>query len=177
MSVWTLIGIILIVVGGYSLITYNSIIKKKNKVRQATSGIDVYLTQRFALIPNLVECVKGYMEFEKETFVNIAEKRSMYLKNKNLKDGEELNNECNRIILLTENYPELKANEQFLTLQKKLSKMENQLQAARRIYNIEVNEYNNKIETFPSNLIADAFGFKKEEYFEAEIDARNNVKI
>lgn len=177
MSPLTLIIIILIVISIYILITYNSIIKKKNKVLQAASGIDVYLTQRFDLIPNLVETVKGYMKFEEETLIKIAEKRSMYLQNKNLKDGEELNNECNRIILLTENYPELKADEHFLNLQRKLSKIENQLQAARRIYNIEVNEYNNKIETFPSNVVADAFNFKKAEFFQAEQNAKNNIEI
>lgn len=177
MSALTLIIIILAVIAIYILITYNSIVKQKNKVLQAASGIEVYLTQRFDLIPNLVECVKGYMEFEKETLVTIAEKRSIYLQNKSLKDGEELNNECNRIILLAENYSELKANEQFLNLQKKLSKIESQLQAARRIYNTEVNKYNNKIEIFPSNIIADAFNFKKEEFFQAELNAKANIKI
>ena len=113
MSPLTLIIIILAVIVGYILITYNSIVRQKNRVLQASSGIDVYLTQRFNLIPNLVECVKGYMNFEKETLIAIAEKRSMYLQNRNLKEGEELNNECNRIILLAENYPDLKANEQF----------------------------------------------------------------
>ena len=177
MSPLTLIIIILAVIVGYILITYNSIVRQKNRVLQASSGIDVYLTQRFNLIPNLVECVKGYMNFEKETLIAIAEKRSMYLQNRNLKEGEELNNECNRIILLAENYPDLKANEQFLNLQKKLSKMESQLQAARRIYNTEVNKYNDKIETFPNSIIADAFNFKKQEYFQAEQNARNNIQI
>lgn len=177
MSPLTLIIIILAVIVGYILITYNSIVKQKNRVLQASSGIDVYLTQRFDLIPNLVECIKGYMNFEKETLIAITEKRSMYLQNKNLKDGEELNNECNRIILLAENYPDLKADEHFLNLQKKLSKMESQLQAARRIYNTEVNKYNDKIETFPNSIIADAFNFKKQEYFQAEQNARNNMQI
>ena len=177
MSPFTLIIIILAVIVGYILITYNSIVRQKNRVLQASSGIDVYLTQRFDLIPNLVECVKGYMNFEKETLIAIAEKRSMYLQNRNLKEGEELNNECNRIILLAENYPDLKANEQFLNLQKKLSKMESQLQAARRIYNTEVNKYNDKIETFPNSIIADAFNFKKQEYFQAEQNAKNNIQI
>ena len=177
MSPLTLIIIILAIIAIYILITYNSIVKQKNRVLQAISGIDVYLTQRFDLIPNLVECVKGYMKCEKETLVALTKKRSMYLQNKNLKDGEELNNECNRIVILAENYPELKANEQFLNLQKKLSKMESQLQAARRIYNAEVNKYNNKIETFPNNIIAEAFNFKKEEFFKAEPNAKNNIKI
>lgn len=177
MSPLTLIIIILAVIVGYILITYNSIVKQKNRVLQATSGIDVYLTQRFDLIPNLVECVKGYMNFEKETLIAITEKRSIYLQNRNLKDGQELNDECNRIILLAENYPDLKADEHFLNLQKKLSKMESQLQAARRIYNTEVNKYNDKIETFPNSIIADAFNFKKQEYFQAEQNARNNIQI
>lgn len=177
MSPLTLIISILAVIVGYILITYNSIVKQKNRVLQASSGIDVYLTQRFDLIPNLVECVKGYMNFEKETLIAITEKRSMYLQNKNLKDGEELNNECNRIILLAENYPDLKADEHFLNLQKKLSKMESQLQAARRIYNTEVNKYNDKIETFPNSIIADTFNFKKQEYFQAEQNVKDNIKI
>ncbi len=161
----------------YVFMTYNSLITKRNKVKQAASGIDVYLTQRFELIPNLVECVKGYAEHEKEIFEEISKMREKYLKNKNLKDGEILNNECNKIIAISENYPELKANEQFLELQKKLSKMESQLQAARRIYNSEVNVYNNKVQTFPSNIMASLFNFKEEEYFQAEQEATNNIKL
>ncbi len=156
---------------------YNSLIRARNKIKQAASGIDVYLTQRFELIPNLVECVKGYVKHEQETFEKITTMRENYLKNKNLKDGEILNNECNKIIAISENYPELKASEQFLELQKKLSKMESQLQAARRIYNAEVNVYNNKVQMFPSNIIANLFNFKEEEFFQAEEQAKNNVKI
>jgi LemA protein len=177
MSVLTLIISILAIIAIYILITYNSIVKQKNKVLQAASAIDIYLTQRFDLIPNLVECVKGYMEFEQETFIAIVKKRNIYLQNKSLKDGEELNNECNRIILLAENYSELKANEQFINLQKKLSKIESQLQAARRIYNTEVNKYNNNIEIFPSNIIADAFNFKQEEFFQPELNVKDSIKV
>lgn len=156
---------------------YNSLIRARNKIKQAASGIDVYLTQRFELIPNLVECVKGYVKHEQETFEKIATMRENYLRNKNLKDGEILNNECNKIMAISENYPELKASEQFLELQKKLSKMESQLQAARRIYNAEVNVYNNKVQMFPSNIIANLFNFKEEEFFEAEEQAKNNVAL
>lgn len=158
-------------------IMYNNLIRRRNKIRQAASGIDVYLTQRFELIPNLVECVKGYVKYEQETFEKMAKMRENYLKNKNLKDGETLNNECNKIIAISENYPELKASEQFLELQKKLSKIESQLQAARRIYNSEVNVYNNTVQTFPGNIMAKLFNFKEEEYFEAEEEATNNVTI
>ena len=169
--------IIAIIILLYMFFTYNSFVSKKNKVKQAYSSIDVYLTQRFDLIPNLVECVKGYMTYEQETLEKISEHRAKYLQNKNLKDAENLNNECNTILALAENYPELKASEQFLNLQKNLSKIESQLQAARRIYNVEVNNYNNKVLMFPSNILAKFFGFKEEEFFQAEELAQNNIKV
>lgn len=172
-----IIIVIAIIILLYILIIYNSLISKKNKVKQARSSVDVYLTQRFDLIPNLVECVKGYMSYEKEILEEIAKQRSKYMQTKNLKDGEELNNKCNQIIAVAENYPELKANEQFLNLQKNLSKMESQLQAARRIYNADVTIYNNKVLMFPSNILAKIFGFKEEELFQAEAAAKNNIEI
>ena len=174
-----IIGIIVIILILilYILITYNLFISRKNKIKQAKSAIDVYLTQRFDLIPNLIECVKGYMTYEKETLVEIAKMRERYLQNKNLKDGEELNEKCNSIIAKTENYPELKANEQFLNLQKNLTKMESQLQAARRIYNSEVNVYNNKVQMFPTNILAKLFNFEEEQFFQAENAAKENIKI
>lgn len=172
-----IVVIILVLIFLYALIIYNSLVSKKNKVKQAYSGIDVYLTQRFDLIPNLVECVKGYMTYEKELLQEITEKRTSYLQNKNLKDAQNLNIEFNKILAIAENYPELKASEQFLNLQKNLSKMENQLQAARRIYNMEVNSYNNTVQMFPSNIFANMFGFQEEEFFEAEEPARNSVKV
>ena len=169
--------IIAIIILLYMFFTYNSFVSRQNKVKQAYSSIDVYLTQRFDLIPNLVECVKGYMTYEQETLEKISEHRTKYLQNKNLKDAENLNNECNTILALAENYPELKASEQFLNLQKNLSKIESQLQAARRIYNVEVNNYNNKVLMFPSNILAKFFGFKEEEFFQAEEQAQNNIKV
>lgn len=168
---------ILIILVIYVFAKYNSIIQNRNKVKQAASGIDVYLTQRFDLIPNLVECVKGYIKHEKEILTEITKARAIYLENKNLKEGEELNKKCNMIIAVAEEYPELKSSEQFLNLQKNLSKMENQLQAARRVYNAEVNTYNNSIQKFPGNIIASLFNFKEEEYFEAEYSARENIEI
>lgn len=161
----------------YIVVTYNSFIKKINKIEQAASSIDVYLTQRFDLIPNLVECVKGYMKYEQQTFLAITKKREEYMKSRNIKEGQELNTECNRILALSENYPELKANELFLNLQKSLTKMENQLQAARRIYNAEVNLYNNKVQMFPSKIIAVIFGFEEEDLFETENEKKENVNI
>ena len=173
----TVIFIILAVLILYIIAKYNSLVSKRNKIKQAASGIDVYLTQRFDLIPNLVECVKGYMTYEKEILTEITEQRTKYLQNKNLKDGELLERKCNEVIAIAENYPELKANEQFLNLQKNLSKIESQLQAARRIYNAEVNVYNTTIQKFPGSFIASSFGFTEEEYFQAEEQAKGNVTV
>lgn len=166
--------IILIII----LVIYNNLIKSRNRVKQAKSGIDVYLNQRFDLIPNLVECVKQYSEYEKGVFAEITELRVSYLKDStNLKSAEKINNKMNEIVALAENYPELKASEQYLNLQKNLTKLESQLQAARRIYNMEVTNYNNKTETVPSNIVAKLFGFKKAELFQIEEYKRENVII
>ena len=176
-------GTIILCVLGFLLLfviyEFNKFVTLKNKVKQAKSTIEVYLNQRFDLIPNLVECVKGYMTHEQETFTKIAEMRSAYNseKNKDLKKGAELNAECNRIMAIGEDNPDLKASEQFLNLQKTLTKIESQLQAARRIYNGDVTLYNTAIETFPSNIFAIIFGFQKFDLFEIEEYKRENVNI
>ena len=157
---------------------YNNLVKLRNKVAQAQSGIDVYLNQRFDLIPNLVECVKGYSKHEKEIFTEITNLRTTYMKQpKDIKNAEKLNNKMNQIIAVAENYPELKANEQYLNLQKTLTKLESQLQAARRIYNTEVTDYNNKIYTVPSNIVAKLFGFKEAKLFEIEEYKKENINV
>lgn len=141
-------------------------IKRQNEVEHAKSSIDVYLTQRFDLIPNLVTCVKEYAKYEEKIFEEITELRTEYLKTKELSNGEKLEKELNDVILTVENYPELKANEQFLNLQKNLAKMENQIQAARRIYNNEVEKYNNVINIFPNTILAKLLKFKTAEFFQ-----------
>lgn len=172
------LGIILAIIIIYILAKYNKLVKLKNKVKQSESGIDVYLNQRFDLIPNLVECVKGYANHEKSVIENVTKMRSEYMNtNKSLKKAEELNNSMNSILAIAEGYPELKASEQFLNLQKNLSKIESQLQAARRIYNNDVTKYNTKIETVPTNLIASMFGMKKAELFQIEEYKRANIDI
>ena len=159
-------------------IQYNSLVKLKMKVKQSKSGIDVYCQQRFDLIPNLIETVKGYMEYEKQVFENITQLRSQFTNTKDLKVGEELNKQINSIIAIAENYPDLKANEQFLNLQKNLEKTESQLQAARRIYNNDVTKYNIKINIIPYNIIAKLFGFKSEMLFQIEDNsAMENVDV
>ena len=173
-----IVAIIVIILILYVLKKYNTLVKTKNKVKQAKSTIDVYLNQRFDLIPNLVECVKGYAQYEKETLENITTMRAKYLNgNRNLKEAEKINNGMNHIVAVAENYPELKASEQFLNLQKNLSKMESQLQAARRIYNNEVTHYNTKISTVPTNLLAMLFGFQPEELFQIEEYKKENINV
>ena len=174
MIILVIIAILLITI----LMLYNSLIKLRNKVSQAKSTIDVYLNQRFDLIPNLVECVKAYVKYEKNLLENITEMRIEYMQgNKNLKNAEKINDGMNKILAIAENYPNLKASEQFLNLQKNLSKIESQLQAARRIYNNEVTNYNTKIDVVPSNLIAMLFGFKHAELFQIEEYKRENINI
>lgn len=175
MGVIIIAGIIIVLI--FSM--YNSLVKMRNKVKQAESGIDVYLNQRFDLIPNLVECVKGYSKHEKEVLGNIVELRTEYVNNKNnnLKQAQNLNNNMNKLIAVAENYPELKASEQYLNLQRSLSKIESQLQAARRIYNNEVTKYNTKISTIPTNIIAKILGFKEMELFTIEECKKENIEI
>ena len=173
----TILIIILVVLALFVLITYNSLVSKKHKVAQARSSIDVYLNQRFDLIPNLVETVKGYAKHEKEIFEETIRLRTSYFNSKDLDEASLLNSKCNSILAIAENYPELKANENFLSLQKSLSKMENQLQAARRLYNIEVTDYNTKLNVVPTNIIAKIFNFKIAKMFEADTNEKENVKV
>jgi len=174
----TIILILFIILIIAILIMYNNLVKARIKVKQAEAGIDVYLKQRFDLIPNLVETVKAYSKHEQEIFTEVANLRNAYMNGQNgIKDGANLNNKINKLVAIAEQYPDLKANEQYLNLQKALSKVENQLQAARRIYNSEVTEYNQKLETVPSNLVAGLFGFKHENLFEIEEYEKENVNI
>ena len=175
MTIAIVVGVIILIIFGM----YNSLIGMRNKVKQAESGIDVYLNQRFDLIPNLVECVKGYSKHEKEIFENIVNLRNQYMNSKktNLKQAEELNNNINKIIAVAESYPELKASEQYLNLQRNLTKIESQLQAARRIYNNEVTKYNTEIATVPKNIIANIFGFKEANLFTIEEYKKENIEI
>ena len=173
----TILVLVCIVLIAYILITFNTLIISKNKVKQAKSSIDIYLTKRFDLIPNLVSCVKGYMKHEKEVNEKIAELRTVYKETKNINSGAELNYIFNNLMAIAENYPDLKAGEQFLNLQKNLSRVESELQAARRLYNSEVTMYNNKVQSIPSNIIAKLFGFKTEDLFKSDEEIKKNIKI
>ena len=165
--------LIIIVVG-----IYNSLVAKSKAVEKAKATIDVYLTQRFSLIPNLVEVVKGYAKYEKETLEGLVKIREGYSSG-NLKIEEEasLNSNLNNLIMKVESYPELKANENYLELQKSLSKMESQLQAARRIYNMDVETYNVAINKFPNSIFASIFNFKEARFFEATAVEKENLNV
>ena len=174
-------GIIIIVIAViimiFIIVQYNSIKSLQNKILQSRSGIDVALTKRFDLIPNLIECVKGYCEHEEKILTEITKARTEYLANKDLQTGEIVNNKCNDVLLLAEKYPALKASDQFIELQSALERTENSLSAARRLYNGDVNLYNTKIQSFPANIIASFMGAKTEKFFEAEETIRKNINV
>ena len=160
---------------------YNKIIKLQNKVKSSESGIDIYLNQRFDLIPNLVETVKGYAKHEKSTLEDVVKARNTYLSastpEDQLKADGQLTAAVNKLFALAESYPDLKANESFLSLQKELTTCEEKITYARQFYNDSVLSYNNKIELFPSSIIASMFHFEKEKFFEASADERKNVQV
>ena len=175
-------AIFLIILGAiiaWVIATYNSLVSKKQKVIQARGGIDVYLKQRFDLIPNLVETVKAYKDYEEDIIEKITKLRQDF-DNRNdndVKESEVLNDRYTQIMAVVENYPELKASESFINLQKALSKIESQLQAARRIYNSEVTAYNITRCKFPSNIIANIFKFNEESLFEISENERVQTKV
>ena len=171
--------VIIIVITSIILILYNRLVKQKNSVKKAEAGIDIALKQRFDLIPNLVECVKGYSNHESTTLEEIVEQRTAYNNNQGLdvKQAEEINRKFNHIMAVAENYPDLKANSQYLNLQSSLAKIEEKLQFARTIYNSEVTKYNNLIETVPSSMVAKIFAFERAELFTIDEDNRENINI
>lgn len=160
----------------FLIVEYNIFSTLKNKIKHSRSSIDIYLNQRFDLIPNLVETVKAAAKYEQETLTRIVEIRNAYIhkQDKNLKDASYMNSEFNNFIGVAESIPELKASKNFLNLQKTLIKLESQLQAARRIYNGDVTLYNTKITTFPGNIVANFFKLKEEELFEIEEYKKQN---
>lgn len=165
MEILILVAIVLL---SYILTFYNIAIKHVNSLEHSKSLIEVYLNQRFNLIPNLITCVKEYTSYEEKLFEKITELRTNYTNNKELTSAGFLDTELSKTIVVLEKYPDLKANEQFLNLQKNLAKMENQIQAARRIYNNEVEKYNNIINVFPNSILSKIFNFRTEQFFEME---------
>lgn len=170
---WIIVAVIVAVVL-YIIALYNGLIRLKNRTDEAWSDIDVQLKRRYDLIPNLVNTVKGYAEHEKETLERVIEARNRAMSvqgaDSNAKSEAEnqLTGALKSIFALSESYPDLKANQNFLELQKELSDTENKIQASRRFYNGNVRDLNTKIQVFPSNMIADKLGFKSREFFQIE---------
>lgn len=167
--------LILITLIAYIIATYNIFIKLKKQINNSYSVIDVYLKKRFDLIPNLVEVTKEYANYEKDILAKITEYRTEYNQKKDKNSIYKLNREYDNLMLIVENYPDLKASEQFAKLQKNLIKVESELQAARRIYNNDITKYNTKLSVFPSNIIGKIFNFKEGELFELT-DRKNEEK-
>ena len=176
-----------VIVAIFIWMTYNRFVLLRNRVKEAWSDIEVLLKRRYDLIPNLVEVVKGYAAHEKNTLEAVINARNIAMKSGNKSIAEQSKNEnilsgtLKSLFALTENYPDLKANTNFLELQRELVDTENKIQASRRFYNNNVLAFNTKREMFPSNIIANIFNFEKSEFFkldEAEKEAaKNPVKV
>ncbi len=172
MSVTTIILIVVGILVLWAIFVFNSFVRLRYRAREAFSDIEVQLKRRYDLIPNVVETVKGYVKHERGTLEKVTEARTKAMKAEGLheKAGAEnmLTNTLKTLFALSENYPDLKANANFLDLQRELADTENKIQAARRFYNSQVRDLNTKVESFPPNIIARLFSFKKQGFFETK---------
>ena len=179
--VWVILAIIVLLVI-FVIVTYNGLIRSRNQVENAWSQIDVQLKRRIDLIPNLVETVKAYAAHEKDTLDAVIRARNAAMAApadphaQAAADGQ-VASALRQVFALSEAYPDLKANQNFLALQEELTGTEGRIAYARQYYNDVVQRYNTKIQTFPPSLFAKMFGFAQREYFEAEPDSRGNVKV
>jgi len=175
------IAFIVLLFGGYIMVSYNKLVKLDEGVNGAWADVDNQLLRRNDLIPNLVETIKGYAGHEKELFEHIADARARLAGAGSIPDKINASNELGgflgRLLMIVENYPQLKANENFLRLQDELAGTENRIAVARRRYNEIVKEYNAKIRSFPINMIAGIFNFDKKEYFEVPEEAKEVPKV
>ena len=175
---WILIilGVIIL----YIIIAYNSFIILRNRINNAWSQIDVQLKRRYDLIPNLINTVKGYVKHEKTVLTELTKARSQLISgsmDQKAKASNQITDALKSIFAVAENYPQLKANENFKMLQEELSGTESKIAYARQFYNDSVMSFNNKIQTFPSKIIAGAFNFKDREFFKTEESEKKNIKV
>lgn len=178
MNILIIAGIILIIIISF----YNSMVSKKNQVENNFATMDVMLKKRYDLIPNIVATVKNYAKYEGETLEKITALRSKTIQNDKTTEEKiltesQLTKEMRSIMISAENYPELKANENFLHLQKALNEVEEQISAARRSFNAAVIDYNNALEMFPTNIFGNLMSYKKKELFEILEDERKNINV
>jgi LemA protein len=181
MFIGWIILIVAVLVVFWIIAVYNGLIKLKNRTDEAWSDIDVQLKRRYDLIPNLINTVKGYAAHEKEVFERVTEARTKAMGAGTAAGKAQaenmLSNTLKSLLAVAENYPELKANQNFLELQRELADTENKIQAARRFYNSNVRDFNIKIGIFPSNIIAGTLKFTKREFFEAEEKEKEVVNV
>jgi LemA protein len=174
-----IVVVVLVLLAGFVVGIYNTLIRRRNQVDNAWSQIDVQLKRRHDLIPNLVETAKGYMKHERETFEAITKARGQAMGARTVSEASKaegaLGEALSKFMLVVENYPDLKANQNFLALQEELTSTENKIAFARQNYNDQVLFFNNKIQMFPSNIVAGTFGFGKRDFFEVEAPAEREV--
>lgn len=173
--------LILAVLLAFVVAIYNGLVRLKNKCNEAWSDIDTQLKRRYDLIPNIVESVKGYAQHESKTLEAVTAARTKAMNAQNVKEREEAENMISgalkTIFALSEQYPDLKANQNFLQLQNTLKEVEEQLQMSRRYYNGTVRDFNTKIEVFPNNLMAKPLGFSQKDFFQASDEEKKNVEV
>lgn len=176
-----IIAVIVILVAVLFIGGYNGLVKLRNTVEEGYATMDVYLKKRYDLIPNLVETVKGYAKHESEVLEKVTEARagvqSASSVEEKLKNENSLTGTLKTLFAVSEAYPELKANQNFLSLQNQLQKLEEDIANARKYYNAVVKEMNNRVEMFPTNIVAGIFGFKRQPMFEAPAQERENVTV
>ncbi len=176
-----IIGII-VIIAAWVVLIFNRLIVLKNRMQEAWSDIEVQLKRRYDLIPNLVETVKGYAAHERQVFENVTNARSKAISAQGVEQKGQAENMLSgalkTLFAVSENYPDLKANQNFLELQRELTDTEDKIQASRRFYNTNVRDLNIKIESFPSSIVASVFNFKKGDFFELqEAAAKEPVKV
>jgi LemA protein len=178
--VWIVLGLV-VLAAIYALVTYNGLVSMRNRIENAWAQIDVQLKRRYDLIPNLVETVKGYASHERETLEAVVQARNMAMSAEGPHDQAAAENmitgALKSVFALSEAYPELKANQNFLNLQEELTGTEGRIAYARQFYNDSVFKYNTKIQSVPSNVVAKRFSFAEREYFEVDDAARGNVQV
>lgn len=180
MPIYIILGIIVIGLA-YIFAIYNSFIKLRNSVKEAFATMDVYLKKRWDLIPNLVEVVKGYVKHESEVLEKVTELRNITYDKMSQVDKIDINEKLatgvSQLIAVSENYPELKASQNFSELSSQLSRIEDEIANSRKYYNAVVKNLNNKVEMFPSNIVAKIFKFESSRMFEVDIKEKDNIKV
>jgi len=180
LGLWILLGVVGVLLL-YGILTFNRLVRNRNRVENSWSGIDVQLRRRYDLIPNLIETVKGYAKHERELFEDITRARTQAIEAGSVGDQaqaeRQVTRSLGRLLAVAEAYPQLRANENFLALQEELTSTESKIAFARQFYNDQVMRLNTVIQQFPSVIVARLTGFREREFFETEEDSRSAVAV